>query len=264
LPATLAEVGRLREIAYREVGEGTGNEVDVDRFDSHYEHLVLWDRGRRRIAGAYRIGRTDAIVQTRGVEGLYTRSLFHYDIELLERLGGPALELGRSFVRQEYQKNYQALLMLWKGIGAFVVGHPRYRRLFGPVSISARYSDMSQRLLIAFLEQNHVDRDLAAMIQPTQGPGRSAALPSGTPVPRTIDDLNRLVAAAERDGKGIPVLLRQYLKLNARVLGFNVDPAFGDALDALIVVDLADVDPVILSRYLGKQGAALFQPSVRG
>jgi putative hemolysin len=263
IPATLAEIGRLREIAYRGVGEGTGSEIDVDRFDRQYEHLILWDRGRRRVVGAYRLGRSDLIVQARGLDGLYTRSLFHYDEELLERLGGPALELGRSFVRQEYQKNYQALLMLWKGIGAFLVRHPQYRRLFGPVSISARYSDMSRRLLIAFLEQNHLDRELAPLVTPSHELGRQPAGWRQTPVPAAIDDVNRLVAAWEHDGKGIPVLLRQYLKLNARVLGFNVDPAFGDALDALIVVDLADVPPSILGRYLGKEGAALFLPTGR-
>jgi putative hemolysin len=256
IPATLAEIGRLREIAYRGVGEGTGNVVDIDRFDAHYEHLFLWDRSRRLVAGAYRLGRSDAITQTHGLDGLYTRTLFRYDERLLAGLGGPALELGRSFVRQEYQKQYLALLMLWKGIGAFVVRHPQYRRLFGPVSISARYSDVSQRLLIAFLEQNHLAHDLATLVSAVHGvPAHHACPPPLAAPPATIDDVSRFVAAAERDGKGIPVLLRQYLKLNARVVGFNVDPAFGDALDALMVVDLADVEPSILSRYLGKQAA---------
>jgi putative hemolysin len=255
VPATLEEIGRLREIAYRAVGEGTGRRLDVDAFDQRYLHLFLWDRNACAVVGAYRIGRTDEIAAAHGVEGLYTRTLFRYDRELLDRLGAPALELGRSFVRLEYQKHHSALLLLWRGIGRFVARHPSYRLLFGPVSISARYSDTSHRLLTTFLRQNHLHRDLAqlvAAVHPHQAPAPDAA----TLVPQTMKDVERLVA--EVDGTGVPVLLRQYLKLNARLLGFNVDPAFGDALDALMVVDLTKVDRAILYRYLGRDDAERF------
>jgi putative hemolysin len=257
IPSALHEIGRLREVTYRAVGEGTGRRVDLDAFDDRYLHLFSWDRDRRRIVGAYRIGQTDRIMATRGVEGLYTRTLFRYDERLIARLS-PALELGRSFIRAEYQKSYSALLLLWKGIGQFVVRHPDYRVLFGPVSISARYSDSSQRLLMAFLQQNHLDRDLAELVETINS---SAVMPAAlllSAIPQSIDDADRLVAQAEADGKGLPILLRQYLKLNARLLGFNVDPAFGDALDALMMVDLTTVDPAILNRYFGRQEAARF------
>ena len=261
IPSALHEIGRLREVTYRAVGEGTGRSVDLDAFDDRYLHLFSWDRDRRQIVGAYRIGRTDRIMATRGVEGLYTRTLFRYDERLIARLS-PALELGRSFIRSEYQKNYSALLLLWKGIGQFVVRHPEYRVLFGPVSISARYCDSSQRLLMAFLEQNHLDRDLAELVEAINPDAVKPAAPLSSAIaqsiPRSIDDANRLVAQAEADGKGLPILLRQYLKLNARLLGFNVDPAFGDALDALMMVDLTSVDPAILNRYFGRQEAARF------
>lgn len=260
IPSALREIGRLREVTYRAVGEGTGRGVDLDAFDERYLHLFSWDRDRKQVVGAYRIGRTDQIMAARGVEGLYTRTLFRYDERLIARLS-PALELGRSFIRSEYQKNYNALLLLWKGIGQFVVRYPEYRVLFGPVSISARYCDHSQRLLMAFLEQNHLDRDLAELVEAIN-PGVTPAAPSPSAIPqsipRSIDAANRLVEQAEADGKGVPILLRQYLKLNARLLGFNVDPAFGDALDALMMVDLTTVQPAILNRYFGREEAARF------
>ena len=258
IPSTLREIGRLREIAYRAVGEGTGRLLDLDAFDERYRHLFLWDRKRNLVVGAYRLGLTDRIVAEYGVDGLYTRTLFRYDQELLARIGAPALELGRSFVRVEYQKQYNALLMLWKGIGRFVAVHPQYRFLFGPVSISARYSDTSHALLIEFLRQNHLDKDLSAVVDAIH-PARVVSAPDArTLVPRSVDEVNQLVARAEGDGKGVPVLLRQYLKLNARLIGFNTDPAFGDALDALMIVDLTAVDPAVLRRYLGPVQAAAF------
>jgi len=183
--------------------------------------------------------------------------LFRYDQRLIARLS-PALELGRSFVRAEYQKNYTALLLLWKGISRFVVRHPQYRVLFGPVSISARYSDSSRRLLMAFLLQNHLDRDLAELVEAIHPHELNPARRLSIAIPRSIDKVDRLVMQAEAGDKGVPILLRQYLKLNARLMGFNVDPNFGDALDALLMVDLVAVDPAILSRYFGPREAAQF------
>ena len=255
IPAALREIGRLREVTYRAIGEGTGRELDLDAFDDRYLHLFSWDREQKQIVGAYRIGRTDCITAADGVDGLYTRTLFRYDERLIARLS-PALELGRSFVRAEYQKNYNALLLLWKGIGQSVVRHPQYRVLFGPVSISSRYSDSSHRLLVAFLQQNHLDRDLADLVEAIN-PRLVNPAPAHA-IPRSVDEANRLVAEAEADRKGVPILLRQYLKLNAKLLGFNVDSKFGDALDALMMVDLTTVDSAILNRYLGRRQAVQF------
>jgi putative hemolysin len=255
IPHVLREIGRLREATYRAIGEGTGRSMDLDRFDEDYLHLFCWDRTHNRIVGAYRIGQTDRIVADKGVAGLYTRTLFTYDERLIARLS-PALELGRSFIRAEYQKNYNALLLLWKGIGRFVATHPRYRMLFGPVSISARYSDSSHQLLMAFLKQNHLDADLANLVEAIHP--RAMDRNPAHPLPASIEEANRLVARMEGDGKGVPVLLRQYLKLKAKLIGFNVDPQFGDALDALMMVDLTAVDHGILDRYIGREEAAVF------
>jgi putative hemolysin len=253
IPRVLREIGRLRELTYRAVGEGTGRAIDLDAFDDCYLHLFSWDPRARRIIGAYRLGQTDRLA---GPDALYTRTLFRYDERLLQRLS-PALELGRSFVDPDYQRNYNALLQLWKGIGRFVTEHPRYRMLFGPVSVSTRYSSRTHALLTAFLTQNHRDADLAPLVEALQPPSGPCATPLGV-LPRTADDADRLIARLEPDGKGMPILLRQYLKLNARVLGFNVDPAFGDVLDALMVVDLTTVDRAILNRYMGRDAAAGF------
>ena len=258
IPHVLAEIGRLRELAYRSVGEGTGTRTDIDRFDAHYQHLFLWNRLRGEVVGAYRIGRSDVIVAAAGAEGLYTRTLFRYDEHLLQRLP-PALELGRSFVRVEYQRNHTPLLLLWRGICAFIARHPQYRVLFGAVSISARYSDRTREMLMAFLEQNHLDRALSELVSPENAPRstRPKDLAGGT-VPSTVEEADTLVSKLESNGRGMPVLLRQYLRLNARLLAFNVDPAFGDALDALMTVDLAKVDPRILRRYFGPGDARAF------
>lgn len=258
IPHTLQEIGRLREQTYRAVGEGTGAATDLDDFDRTYLHLFSWDARSSRVVGAYRLGRVDQLVARAGTEALYTRSLFRYDRRLIDRLG-PALELGRAFVREEYQRNHSALLLLWKGIGRFVVDHSEYRVLFGPVSVSAQYADTSQQLLMAFLEQNHRDADLASLVSAVHPPSR----PKGVEEPRfdhawSVDELQKRVAALEHDGRGVPVLLRQYLKLNARVLAFNVDPQFGDALDALMMVDLTRVDRPILNRYLGTADAGRY------
>lgn len=258
IPHLLSEIGRLREVTYRAVGEGTGQDYDLDRFDQRYTHLFVWDRQARVVVGAYRIGDVAAIVRQEGVEGLYTRELFKYDERFIRRMG-PALELGRSWVRAEYQKNYNALLLLWRGVGRFIVERTNARVLFGPVSISARYSDASHTLLMAFLAQNHRDSALAELVEAIHPRATPAAPQPGLSIlPRSIDEANILVSRLEADGKGVPVLLRQYLKLNARLLGFNVDPNFGDALDALMMVDLTTVDASILQRYLGKEVTAAF------
>jgi len=247
LPNVLREIGRLREATFRTVGEGTGEAIDLDRFDEHYEHLFVWNRRAREIVGAYRVGRTDRIRLTHGLDGLYTTTLFRYDERLLDRMG-PALELGRSFVRAEYQRSYGALLLLWKGIGRLLASAPEYRVLFGPVSISSRYQDMSQRLLRAFLAQNHLDRDLEALVEAVNPP--PAAPPRGTTAVADVGELDTLIKRLEGP-HGIPVLLRQYLKLNATLLGFNVDPDFGDALDALMMVDVRRIPAPLRLRYLG-------------
>ena len=261
LPAVLPEIGRLRELTFRNVGEGTGRARDLDRFDRHYQHLFVWHRERRALAGAYRVGATDRIVGMHGVPGLYTRTLFRYPRRLLTEMG-PALELGRSFVQPEFQRDYQPLLLLWRGIGRLVANDPRYRRLFGPVSISAEYGVVTRHLLARFLLANRYSADLGALVRPKRplaggGPeGADAFVRSW--VASRLEDVDEIVRELEPGRRGMPVLLRQYLRLNAKLLGFSVDPAFGHVLDGLVVVDLLDVDRPLLNRYLGGDGAARF------
>lgn len=261
IPNVLREIGRLREITFRAAGEGSGKPLDLDRFDPHYLHLFAWNLQGQEIVGGYRMGLTDQLFRNFGIEGLYTSTLFHYREGLLDQLG-PALELGRSFVRQEYQKEYGPLSLLWKGIGHFVARHPRYRMLFGPVSISNDYQSLSKQLLVTFLKLNRYLPKLGRLIEPRNEPrfrpiGDWEPHLTGTVV-RDIDGINELVAEIEEDRLSMPVLLRQYLKLNANMLGVNIDPDFGHVVDALMLVDLANVQRPILNRYLGRQGAQDF------
>jgi hypothetical protein len=261
VPVVLREIGRLRELTFRQVGEGTGREIDLDRFDDYYLHLFAWDRERRTIVGAYRLGPTDEILPRRGASGLYTSTLFEFRPPLLGQIN-PALELGRSFVVPEYQRDFAPLMLLWKGIGRFVAMRPRYRRLFGAVSISDEYHTMTKQLLMAFLRANCFNTELAELVRP-RNPPRLAP-------PRDVDarrlsalvadmgNVQELVEEIESGGRGVPVLLRQYLKLNAKVLGFNIDPDFGDVIDGLVLADLAAVDRAILDRFMGKAEAAGF------
>ncbi|HEV8396360.1 MAG TPA: GNAT family N-acyltransferase [Vicinamibacterales bacterium] len=258
LPAVLPEIGRLREISFRAVSEGTGRERDLDRFDPSYRHLFVWNRERAEVAGAYRLGATDEIGAAAGLDGLYTRTLFDYGDELIGQLG-PALELGRSFVAPAYQRDFSPLLLLWKGISRFVVRNPRYRRLFGVVSISDAYESTSRQLMIKFLQTTRFDADLGRLVRARNPPAppRDGLVESAT-VER-LEDVSALIRGLEPDGKDMPVLLRQYLKLNARLLGFSIDPAFGNALDGLVVVDLDDVEPAILARFMGRDEAVAFR-----
>jgi putative hemolysin len=256
LPHVLPEIGRLREETFRAVGEGTGRARDLDRFDAHYCHLFAWDPARHAVVGAYRLGPTDDILPRYGLEGLYTSTLFRFDGRLLDRIG-PALELGRSFVRQEYQREFTPLLALWKGIGQFISRAPRYRHVFGAVSISRRYASLTRALLVQFLSAAALHPHAARLVQPRHPlPPPPQAHLAETVTASTLEGVASLVRAIERDGKPMPVLLRQYLNLNARLLGFSVDPDFGDALDGLMLADLREVPRPMLARLVGKDAAA--------
>lgn len=261
LPNVLREIGRLREITFRLVGEGTGRGIDLDQFDPHYLHLFVWNAEEQQIVGAYRLGQTDLLLQRFGAAGLYTSTLFNFHQRLLAQLN-PALELGRSFVIPEYQRDYTPLSLLWKGIGRFVVRHPQYRRLFGPVSISDAFHSMTKQILMAFLRTHSFDHELAALVHPKHPPRRRRFRDADerrlATLVADIGDVDELVSEIESNQRHVPILLRQYLRLNAKLLGFNIDPDFGDVLDGLILVDLPAVPRQILDRYLGKEGAATF------
>jgi putative hemolysin len=256
IPNVLHELGRLREITFRAVGEGTGKSLDVDEFDGHYLHLFVWNARANELVGAYRLAQTDIVRKRHGIAGLYAATLFRFGDAFLDRLG-LALELGRSFIRQEYQKGLAPLLLLWKGIGAFVARNPQYKVLFGPVSISNQYQAVSRELMISFLEKYAFMQDLAGLVRnrrPPRRPRREEWPSAGL----DIEDLSALVSDIEQKPAAVPVLLRHYLKLGGKLLGFNVDPDFANALDGLILVDLTKTDTKLLERYLGKNEARTF------
>lgn len=257
IPHLLQEIGRQREITFRANSEGTGKSVDLDQFDEYYAHLFIWNKSKRELVGAYRIGLSSDILPKYGVKGFYTHCLFNYSPELLERLG-PSMELGRSFVRPEYQRSYSPLLLLWKGIGQLVVRYPTHQCLFGPVSINQEYQSLSRQLIMNFLQLTSSLPSLSRLIRP-KNPPQLKAVPTvdiaGCNAMRDLDDISDLVSEIETDQKGVPILLKQYSKLGGRILGFNVDPDFANCLDGLMLVDLRHTDARLIERFAGADGA---------
>ncbi|MGC9449826.1 MAG: lysophospholipid acyltransferase family protein [Oceanipulchritudo sp.] len=261
IPRILMELGRLREITFRAVGEGTGEATDLDRFDPHYWHLFIWNREESEIVGAYRLGLTDEILPAMGKKGLYTSTLFRFKPGILQSID-PGIELGRSFVVEKYQRKPLSLGLLWKGIGRFISLRPRYCTLFGPVSISNEYRSLSKNLMVAYLRENNLDPVLASKVK-ARNPARTRSFGSldrnsFRRSVRDIEDVSALISEIEREERGVPVLLRQYLKLNATLLSFNVDPAFNDSLDGLMLVDLRRTAVKVLEKYMGPEGARAF------
>ena len=260
IPKSLREIGRLREISFRAAGEGTGRSTDLDRFDQWYYHLIHWNDATNEIVGAYRLGATDEILERQGVDGLYTRTLFHFDTGLIRELG-PSLEMGRSFIRPEYQRRSEPLMLLWKGIGRFTSSRPKYRNLFGPVSISADYHATSTRLLLSFLKATQGVSGLSRLVRPRK-PVKNVRPRDWDPASigsiQNLDDVDELVREIERNERAVPVLVRQYLKLGGVFLGFNVDPDFGDVVDGLVLVDLLKMNRRLLRFYFGEDGSRDF------
>jgi putative hemolysin len=261
-PNLLQEVGRLREATFRQAGEGTGKSLDLDRFDDYYSHILLWNRSKRELVGAYRAGNSAEILSSYGVQGLYTSTLFRYKESIFERLG-PALELGRSFVRLEYQRQYAPLMLLWKGIARLIALHSEIAVLFGAVSISNEYSSASREMIYSFFQSRMREDDLADLVEPRQ-PFRPGLLQRWEcrgmwQAVRDLDQLSHPIKDVEPDGKGLPILLRQYDKLGGRLVAFNVDRKFSDVLDGLVVVDLRRTDPSVLHRYMGTEAAERFR-----
>ncbi len=262
LPHLLDELGRLREITFRAAGEGTGLSTDLDHFDAYYWHLLLWNKKKQELAGAYRAGNSDEIIRAHGIKGLYTHTVFRYDERLFLKIGS-ALELGRSFVRPEYQRQYAPLLLLWKGIARFVATRPETPVLFGAVSISGEYSSLSREMIVRYFEQRGDGREFADLIQP-RTPFRAPklrrwdcdAICSGL---RNLEELSEPIADVEEDGKGLPILLRQYAKLGGKLIAFNLDRKFSDVVDGLVIVDLRRTESALLERYMGEEGYTCFR-----
>lgn len=255
IPRVMNEIGRLREISFRAVGEGTGKARDLDVFDDWYMHVFVWQRSRGQVLGAYRLCMTDVVRRKHGDAGLYTKSLFTYDASLLDALG-PAVELGRSFVRPEAQGG-RVLALLWRGIGHLLAARPRYRILFGPVSVSSSYSEPSRQLIAARLSHGSHRHALCCRVAAR----RPVAAASAPPLDEDEDvkALSRRVSELEADQKGLPILVKEYIKLGGQFLAFSVDPAFQDAMDGLVVVDLDRTRPRLLALHMGQENYERFR-----
>lgn len=257
LPNTLKEIGRLREITFRTVSEGTGKSCDLDEYDTWYDHLVLWDSQEETVAGAYRMGRTDRILEAYGKKGLYTSTLFHFRTGFFMKLN-PALEMGRSFIRTEYQRKPQCMPTLWRAILRYCAAKPQYKQLYGPVSINPEYSQASRDLILAYLKNNKVASDLAGLVR-AKNPPRRLSLKANelTAIIESIADIDQvstLVSELEHDKKPVPTLLKHYLKLNGQMISFNIDPDFGECLDGLVLVDFTKSDPKWVRSMMGEAG----------
>lgn len=246
IPLTLQEIGRLREVTFRAVGEGTGRDIDLDEYDNYYLQLFLWDHSKGQIAGGYRLGPGKGIFDQHGVNGFYLNSLFDVKPGFFPKLT-KGIELGRSFILQEYQKGYLPFFLLWSGILVFLLQNPCYKYLFGPVSISKYYSDISKSIIVAFIKQHFYDEEMAALFTPRMPyvPVLQEISPERLKSSR-IRDLESFLSEIEPDHIKVPTLIKQYTKMNARFVSFNLDPNFSDVLDGLMVLDIADIPAMIM------------------
>ena len=254
LPHVMREIGRLRETAFRTVGEGTGKALDLDEFDEYYHHLFVWSEVSSEIVGAYRLAFTHELIALHGVTSLYTHSLFEFNASLFERLG-PSLEMGRSFVHPAWQGNSRALRLLWAGISVVLERHPAIRHLFGPVSVSPKFSDMGKLLIMTALQLHHMDADLKQLVQPRNAPPPNSQ-PSAqrlTEISAGLADPSRLSQFLQRieHGMKLPMLIKRYIELKGRFAGFSVDDDFNGTLDGLVFVRAEDIRAKMRSRLTG-------------
>ncbi|MEG1738616.1 MAG: GNAT family N-acyltransferase [Odoribacter sp.] len=255
IPNILNEIGRLREITFRAVGEGTNRSIDLDEFDLYYNHLFIWDNDANRIVGAYRVGKGKDIIDRYGMKGFYINTLFKFRKEMMPVLY-ESIELGRSFVVEEYQRKPYPLFMLWKGILYFLIKNPEYRYLIGPVTISGKYSDVSKELIMKFIMRNHWDGELARCVSPrckyrveTNDPGVDVMVEASG---NSINTLDKLIGDIESSSDKLPILLKKYILLNGHIIGFNIDPKFNMCLDGLLILDLFEV-PMTTIESLSKE-----------
>jgi putative hemolysin len=240
----LTEIGRLRELTFRDVGEGTNKEIDVDEFDLYYHHLVLWDRKERKLIGAYRLGLGQGIMAQYGPKGFYFQTLFRLDPQFRSTLE-TTIELGRAFIVKEYQNKPYPLFLLWKGLTITVLRNPQYRHFIGCVSISNNFSKVSKKLIIEFVKKNYFDNKLAQYVHPRNRYKVRLKKDTKALIEETsnmdMNSVDRFIEEFEPGGLRLPVLLKKYVKQNARIIGFNVDPKFNYALDGLMILDLLDL-----------------------
>jgi putative hemolysin len=244
IPVVLRELGRLREITFREVGEGTNESIDLDKFDQYYHHMFLWDDTAKKIAGAYRMGLGSHIYPKYGIEGFYLNDLFRFEPELNDMMH-QSIEMGRAFIIKEYQLKPMPLFLLWKGIVHLTMHYPEHKYLIGGVSISNQFTDFSKSLMIEFMKSHYYDPYVAQYINPKKEfKVKLKDADKDFVFNETEADLNKfdkIIDEVEPGNLRLPVLIKKYIKQNARVVAFNVDPLFNNAVDGLMYIRIADL-----------------------
>jgi len=244
IPNILQEIGRLREITFREVGEGTNNATDLDKFDSYYHHMFLWDCDAQKLAGAYRMGLGSEIFAKYGINGFYLQELFRFDPELYSMMS-KSIEMGRAFIIKEYQQKPMPLFLLWKGIVHTTLHYPEHKYLIGGVSISNQFSEFSKSLMIEFMKSNYYDPYVAQYIKPKKEyKVKLKDADKDFIFDESKADLNKfdkIIDEVEPGSLRLPVLIKKYIKQNAKVVAFNVDPLFNNAVDGLMYIRIADL-----------------------
>ena len=250
----IQEIGRLREITFREIGEGTNLEIDLDKYDVYYWQLFIWDNTNNQIVGGYRLGMGSEIIPQYGRKGFYTHSLFRLSGKM-ERTLNQTIELGRSFIVKEYQRHLTSLLLLWRGILTILLTHKQYHYLMGPVSISNEYKDISKALLMDYIKKNHFEKAIARWVKPRNKPyKRKQSLQKYIKSINHIDLLDKWVLDMENHQRGIPILIKKYLQINGKVLSFNIDKEFNDVLDALMILNVSKVPETTLAMLKPENG----------
>jgi len=244
IPNILQEIGRLREITFREVGEGTNKATDLDHFDAYYHHMFLWDNLEKCIAGAYRLGLGSKIYKKYGIDGFYTQSLFRFEPELYDMMS-KSIEMGRTFIIKKYQQKPMPLFLLWKGIVHITLRFPEHRYLIGGVSISNKFSEFSKSLMIEFMKSHYYDPYVAQYITPKKEyKVKLKDADKDFIFDESKADLNKfdkIIDEVEPGALRLPVLIKKYIKQNAKVVAFNVDPLFNNAVDGLMYIRIADL-----------------------
>jgi putative hemolysin len=244
IPNLIHEIGRLREITFRAIGEGTNKEVDLDKFDNYYHHLLLWDAVAEKLVGAYRMGLGKEIYKKYGIKGFYVQSLFRIEPELHQMMDN-TIEMGRAFIIAEYQQKPMPLFLLWKGIVHVTLRYPEYKYLMGGVSISNQFSDFSKSLMIEFMKSHYYDPYIAQYIRPKKE--YKVKLKDGDKdfvfdaSKADMQKFDKIIDEIEPGILRIPVLIKKYVKQNARLVAFNVDPKFNNAIDGLMYIKVADI-----------------------
>ncbi len=244
MPFTLKEIGRQREVTFRAIGEGTNNSIDIDRFDEYYHHMFLWDNEAKVIAGAYRMGLGSEIYAKYGIDGFYLQDLFRFEPELFGMMQ-QSIEMGRAYIIKEYQQKPMPLFLLWKGIVHTTLRHPEHKYLIGGVSISNQFSNFSKSLMIEFMKSNYWDPYVAQYVRPKKEfKVKLKDADKEFVFDETQADLNKfdkLIDEVEPGSLRLPVLIKKYIKQNAKVIAFNVDPLFNNSVDGLMYIKISDL-----------------------